>query len=71
MTYAEFVAAQIAAISRAPVVRALNELQDGFCVADHQAIDAPRMSPPVSWGDAIDMRHAMVIPGRGGDHANK
>ena len=71
MTNTEFIAAQITDITSRSLSRALNELQDGFGPDDHQALDAPRFIPPTTWGDSITMRQAMVIPARGGDHAQK
>jgi hypothetical protein len=67
----EFVSKQIADIVRRPKNKKLGELREGFGPSDHQALDAPRMSPPSSFADSIDMRKAMVIPGRGGDYYNK
>ena len=54
-----------------PKNKKLGELREGFGPSDHQALDAPRMSPPTSFADSIRMRKAMAIPGRGGDYANK
>ena len=69
--HAKKVSKQLADISRRPKIRALNELREGFGPSEHQALDAPRMSPTSSFTDPIRMRKAMAIPGRGGDYANK
>jgi hypothetical protein len=71
VTHNELVAKQIFDIIRRPHIRALNELAPEFSEDDMQAIDAPRLLPAATFADAIDMRKAMVIQGRGGDHANK
>jgi len=69
--YDEFVSKQIADIVSRPRNKKLGELREGFGPSDHQALDAPRMSPPSTFADSINMRKAMVIPGRGGDYYNK